>query len=324
VQSVEARSVMATERGALAVGGWSHLPRITRYSVELRAERAQRLPPMWTTALHGALDDALFALTCRCRLQGGDPRAQACQPDCPYAWLCEAPAREGDLASVQDRAPAPLVIAPERFDPRAKYTALAEGETITLRLALLGEVARTHAALVHAALQRCARTGLGIDPARPEGPRPSLTVERVIPVRVQTRPPPLEVVVETVTPLRLTQQGKVLGRLDATALWRSMRRRAEALARRYGGGSLGDEAGDAPFAAEVLRSEVVQVTRWSSRQKRRMAWPGVMGIARLHGEGVAQVWPLLEFVQEAQVGKGTSFGFGRLSLTAVVGDTVGT
>lgn len=298
---------------------WSKLPSVTRYRVELRAEQPQRLPPLWTTALHGALDDALYALGCRCEAaRGSDPQTRVCRGDCPYAWLCEAPAREGDVRGVQDRAPAPLVVAPMGFDARAPYIELREGELITLRLALLGPVAKGHAALVQAALQRCARTGLGIDPRRPEGARPALALERVMLERLGADSTPGEVVLETVTPVRITQDGKVLGRLDATALWRAMRRRAEVLARRYGGGSLGEGgAPDAPFAMDVQTDRVVEVQRWSNRQKRRMTWPGVMGVARLHGDGLAAVWPLLAFIREAQVGKGTSFGFGRVDLSPI-------
>lgn len=302
--------------GALA---WSNLPSVTRYRVELRAERAQRLPPLWTTALHGALDDALYALGCRCeRARGSDPRVRVCRGDCPYAWLCESPAREGDGGGVQDRAPAPLVVAPMAYEPYARFVDLRENDRISLRLTLLGPVAEGHVSLVHAALQRCARTGLGIDPQRPDGARPTLALERVVPERIADVAPPREVVLETVTPARITLDGKVLGRLDGTALWRAMRRRGEHLARRYGGGSLGEGGGaEAPFATDVRADRVVEVQRWSNRQKRRMVWPGVMGVARLHGEGLARVWPLLAFIREAQVGKGTSFGFGRIDLTPV-------
>lgn len=307
------------ERIGAAGLAWSNLPSVTRYRVELRAERAQRLPPLWTTALHGALDDALYALGCLCEgPRGSDPRMRVCRGDCPYAWLCEAPAQEGDVRGVQDRAPAPLVVAPMAFEPRARFVELREDDRISLRLTLLGPVAKGHVPLVHAALQRCARTGLGIDPQRPDGARPTLALERVVPERICDDAPPREAVLETVTPARITLDGKVLGRLDGTALWRAMRRRGELLARRYGGGSLGDGGGpEAPFAADVHADRVVQVERWSSRQRRRMMWPGVMGVARLHGEGVARVWPLLAFIRDAQVGKGTSFGFGRVDITPV-------
>jgi hypothetical protein len=89
------------------------------------------------------------------------------------------------------------------------------------------------------------------------------------------------------------------------------------LSRRYGGGPLTSHTSDVPFAAEGLASEVVNVRRWFNRQKRRMDWLGVMAVARLHGACVADVWPLLAFIRDVQLGKGTSFGFGSVALTAI-------
>ncbi len=292
------------------------LPALREFSVEFRACSAQRLPPLWTTALHGAIERALLDLGCDCRGEretGARPRVHL--DGCPYVLLSQAPAREGDAPGVEDRAPSPLVVAPSHFDPSRASLELREGESVALRLVVVGSAAPRYTSLLQAALQRVARGGLGIDPARPDGVRPALELNRFAPTTPPALAPCDTARFESVTPLRLVFKGKVRASLDATTLWSAMLRRGDILSRRYGAGALACIGTDAPFSVEVQRSRVVDVRRWSGRQRQRLSWPGVSCSMTLHGAGLVEAWPLLEFLRSAQVGKGTSFGFGRFDLS---------
>ncbi|MFO0649321.1 MAG: CRISPR system precrRNA processing endoribonuclease RAMP protein Cas6 [Polyangiales bacterium] len=210
-----------------------------------------------------------------------------------------------------------MVVAPERYAAGERWIELAEGESLAVRIALIGAYACGQGALVLSALRHVAQTGLGIDPANPQGPRPSLTVER--PLRVFEPDPPVasELNVTFRTPARLVHEGRVRRHLDAASLWRAMLRRADTLARCYGQGSIMSVEAPPPFEVVEASTRVVSVTRWSNRQRQRMTWPGVVGNLRMRGDGLREIAPLLGFIQRVQFGKGTSFGFGRVAFSSV-------
>jgi hypothetical protein len=65
-----------------------------------------------------------------------------------------------------------------------------------------------------------------------------------------------------------------------------------------------------------LLEELTSETRWqrfSSRQRRRMEWDGILGTAAYEGE-IAPFWPYLVFGQWTHVGKGATFGLGGYRL----------
>lgn len=263
-----------------------HLPPLVTFRITALALEPQRLPPLPTTAFHGALGS----------LEGLDalrPRA-------------EQPSGQG----VTDRPPSPLVIAPSRHERRAPSLELGAGDTVSFRLTLIGHRAMAGHELVLQRVEAALRRGLGVsltDRTR----RPPLLLVEVARVELP-RLPSLEqgCALRFVTPVRLTDGGSIARDIDAPLLWRSLLRRADTLSRCYGGGPLVDALElEPPFEVVDRRLEQVSVTRYSSRQGAEMTWPGQVGSLLLQGD-LAPVAPLLTFGAAVQLGKATTFGLG--------------
>src|SRR5690606_2944812 len=123
-------------------------------------------------------------------------------------------------------------------------------------------------------------------------------------------------VLSFVSPLRLKTAGRVASRISAPALVGALARRANALSILYGSGrSAVDEEAVSAVAERLTVDDsglrLVHVRRYSSRQRARMEWPGLVGPLVLRGRRLPELWPLVQFGEQAQVGKGTALGFGR-------------
>lgn len=274
-----------------------HLPPVAVWRVTWTALQPQRLPALVTTALHGAFDDAVRAL--------GDPQL--------HTTLCNPPPLPDGARGATTRGPGAVVFAPEHYDPDQPYLALREGEAVSVRVCLVGEAALARQAEMDAALRGVAARGLGIDPRRPDGPRPRLRYERphrLVPPGVSAGE---QVGMVMETPLHVVVGEKVQRRVEAEWVWRAMVRRVDLLARAYGGAAEGVVLPrDAPFAVTAAQTRRVWVDRWSSTQGKRMTWPGLLGSATLAGEGLLALGPLLGFIQQVGLGKHTGFGLGRV------------
>lgn len=327
----------------------TNLPPALSVTASFRAAADQLLPPYVGNALHGAFGHALYASVCafprRRRCEGCPVGAQ-----CAYPLLFASrgrPTPEAVALGVHEEAPRPLAMAPEPAwaEPALRPRELRAGEPFEARLTLIG---RAVAALpvVVLALKDLARRGLGIGEgdrgADIPAERPSLVLERVVTAgghvvydRVTDcyAPPgtgwengvgedtvvPEAVVLRLVTPLRLKLDGRIARDFTPADLARSLARRANALSLLYGAGEpVFDERSVARAGREVdcVRSDLrrVEVRRYSSRQRQRMNWPGLMGEVEWRGPGLARLWPLLCWGERAQVGKATTFGFGRYAL----------
>jgi len=282
------------------------LPKVRVLHVNLRAEEAALLPTLPTTTLHGALGYALRKV---------DPDA--------HRDLIEPPAAAGDLAGVTTRPPLPMVIAP-RAPTGSRPFELPAGGWLSVRCVLMGEKACRHEGSLVAALWRLAESGLGRQTQGWEHARFSVAEFDSAAAWPADAPLPiwqrLELRLET--PLRLKAGGRVVSSIDAEALWGSLLRRGDQLARCYGSGALVEGEPACPF--EVLEAElrVQDVRRHSARQGRGMSWPGLLGRVTLgalagRGEPGNRALELLRFVELAQLGKGTSFGFGRIKVKAL-------
>jgi hypothetical protein len=291
------------------------LPRTIVLEVAFRAREPQRVPAMPSTALHGALGHALRKIACV------EPRRSDCDgcdqaERCAYPSLAEPAGARGAGEGVADRAPPPIVLAPIDMALGERFLTLREGESLRFRVCLVGEKALRSESLVLAALSRAGRFGIGVTPGAggaKSSKRPQMELGSAVEVEAcRGSGPAAEVVFAT--PARLTLDGRVSGEVDADLLWRSVLRRADTLSRCYGGGALvaGGSEPPAPFAMKDRATRVVAVERYSSRQRSRMVWPGVVGTARLEGGQMPEAWPLLRFAERVQIGKGTACGFGRV------------
>jgi hypothetical protein len=282
-------------------------PVVRTLRVELRATVAQRLAPLMTASLHGAFGHALRASACQCKRP---PHG----PECLYAMLAEAAPGEDAPAGVTTRAPSPVLFAPE--DTFTGNTILlAEGERLFLRVTLIGP-ALEHERLIIKTMEGAAARGLGVGEEAGRGLRPSLSLIDASMAPAPLHVPSRRVRVRFVSPARIVDEGKIHGTIDARRFLVGLHRRADLLTQLYGTGRL--PALDAPdVTASEVDTTVFHVRRFSTRQGRRMVWPGMMGSFVLEGDSVPSLTRLLAFGSAVQVGKGTTFGFGRFTVESL-------
>ncbi len=291
------------------------LPPVVLLRVTFRVLTDGLLPALPTTALHGALARALWREVCVA------PARPTCR-GCPVEHTCAYP-RLFDPAAlavggvrelgVTGEVPRALWIAPEPpLVPTGDRPFPVEGaQEIAFRIGL-AEFALDTLPALRRALRRVARRGFG-----PPGRALQMDLLAVAPLNGAALGAPLpEVCVEFFTPVRLKHAGKIEAEPDAELLVQSLVRRARLLA------AAGAAAWRPPFdVATVANSlglrrdlRVVDVSRYSARQHARLTWPGLIGTIHLDGPGLADLWPLLRWGEGAQIGKATTFGFGRYVL----------
>jgi hypothetical protein len=317
------------------------LPPLLTITATFEAPVDQRLPPFIGPALHGALARSLYRLVCAFRQR---TQCSGCpiHARCPYPTLFEPRAERPEALAhtgIRNGAPGPLILGPEPAWIPGVPLDLTTGQCFSVRFSLAGRSAAELPFLV-SALQAAAKRGLGIaasSDADSDRPRPPLRLRSVVShggIAVYdgaedrftaAEPEPLDLsaapeiaVIQWITPLRLKVGGRIASSFDGVEFAVALARRAHALNVLYGQPS--PESGEAAvrrLAAElqVKRStRRVLVRRYSARQKRRMEWPGLMGTVEIAGPTLADLWPLLVWGERAQVGKATSFGFGRYAL----------
>lgn len=275
----------------------------------IRAERRTTLPALFTTAVHGALQRTLYENNCgsknRDAVTGG-----RCDGECAYCALIR-PAIEDSIAGLTNGSPGALALAPCDSITSSRPRDVLAGRELSFRLTLIGERSFAHERALHVALSQA------IDALAPLGEEAgrfrlrSLSLEPARTIRLGS-----SLALQLLTPARLKSDGKFAGRLSAGILWAAILRRADLAAQIYGGGSIfGDGMKPlAPFQIDHQEVRVLRIARYSSRQAARMTWPGLIGSVLLTGEGLATAAPLLAFIRAAQIGKATSFGFGRVEL----------
>lgn len=316
------------------------LPVAGSWVVRYRALGDQLLPPFPCTALHGAFGRALKERVCHYSDRLTCAGCEALHR-CSYPLLCEPPPVTGSDRGVVAQAPAPLVFAPDAIQPGSGPVPLRQGETIEFRVVLLGEAALARQDKVFQALEAVAVRGLGVTPAltaRHQRPRLRLESVSVLAPRRHRLRPGNRCILEWLSPLRLEERHIPVRTLTASTLAGALWRRADLLCRLYGAGPLTAKPGPngeliaLPGTTEPMMATVValcrgeqlrivkdqtrelRVDRHSSRQNRRMSWSGLVGRLELEGPAIAAIWPLLEFLEVAQLGKGTTFGCGRYVL----------
>jgi len=118
------------------------------------------------------------------------------------------------------------------------------------------------------------------------------------------------------TPLRLKFKNRLKTDLPFHVLVRAMLRRISSLFSVYGNGEP-----DLDYKGLTSRAENVRIVkndlnwfdwrRYSNRQERSMFMGGMTGTAVYEGE-LAEFLPLLDFCEKTHLGKGTSFGLGKV------------
>lgn len=309
---------------------------LARYRLEWRATTPIRLPDYAGSMLRGGFGHALRSLSCM-------TRAKACDgcgllAACPYPALFAPPAPGEHTLQKFSQVPVPYVIEPPEWGARV----LAEGETFSFSMVLVGRALR-ELPLVILAWRRALGRGIGAGDGRAELVRAIhcgeageteihrpengviLDHERKVSLCGTAAPQAAQATLRFQTPLRLQHNGRALPpeKLDARTLLMALARRASLLAEFHCGAPLMDDF-PALFTAcagikEEKRLAWRDWTRYSSRQRQKMALGGVIGDWTLEGD-LGPFLPLLRLGEWLHVGKETVFGLGHYTLA---GDEAG-
>jgi len=299
-----------------------------RLRCTLRAEEGALLPSFKGSMLRGAFGRALRSSLC---VMGPGQTCETCglRGVCLYTRLFETfiddeppPFLKGEIT-----APRPFVIEAE--EERRDF---APGDRLRFDLLLFGSAVALQA-LAAVAVARMAERGLGerrrrfaveeiafmnaagdfhpiVSPGRPLAP-PLLPPSNGLPED--------EIVLRFCTPARFKAAGRLMPSIGFRALAFRMLARALELTHFFG-----DRAAiDWQFQSLLRRADRVRIVeqdlswrdlkRYSARQQTEMTLGGFVGSMRLAGD-LALFAPLLRTAEIIHVGKGTTFGLGRVEV----------
>lgn len=311
------------------------LPRLpyVRLRCTLRAAAPAVLPPFKGSLLRGAFGHALRRLTC-----AFGPR-QAC-PDCALRHTCAYP-RIFETRIEGDPPPflhgLPTSPRPYIFEPGTDERTFAPGDPLPFDLLLLGQAADLlpYALL---AVERMARNGLGRDrvpflldgakAATPSGSWKTVYAEgRISPALAALQPllpsdaplPAGRAVLRFLTPTRLKVRGRLREEPGFRPLVFAALRRALELSWFHHPGApldwtfrpLLDQASHIRVTARTFRWHPWE--RYSNRQGRKIEMGGFVGMMHLEGD-LQPFAGLLRMAEVLHVGKGATFGLGRVAL----------
>ncbi len=304
-----------------------------RLRLTLSARQKACLPDYKGSMLRGAFGHALRSAVCA---MGPRQPCDACslRHACVYTRLFEA---------VSDREPPaffngqPASPRPYLIEPLASPRDFQRGDLLEFELLLFGQVTKLQAyALL--AVERMAEAGLGARRARfrleqvryqdvrgewrtgyQRGVRRwAATVEAVLP---SSEPLPADRVrLRFLTPTRIKVNGRLVNRITFPLLASRLARRTLELAHFFGS----RQAIDDGLERLVERAEAVRIhesrlrwhdwQRYSNRQRSKMKLGGFVGEVTLTGD-LEPFSALLRAGEVVHVGKGVTFGLGKMTIT---------
>lgn len=307
-----------------------------RLRMTLQAEEPAVLPPFQGSMLRGAFGHALRRTVCA---MGPEQECASCmlRHACHYTRIFE-PYVEGEpppfLRGI-DQAVRPYVFEPFGGIDHGEAR-LAPGDPLQFDLLLFGQAVELQA-YAFLAVERMARAGLGAGRqrfrlARVEAPGPDGTRRELFSAGSppSTEPAPAVVPAEAVvpsgrlalrleTPLRVKVRDQLSGQPRFRDLVFNMLRRVLELAHFHVAGA----AIDWSFRPLLEEADAVRIVdadlhwydweRWSNRQQSSMKLGGLVGRIVLEGD-VTPFAALLGAAQIVHVGKGATFGLGKLAV----------
>jgi len=303
-----------------------------RLQITLQAEEPAMMAPYQGSMLRGAFGHALRRTVCA---MGPRQECASCvlRQACVYTRIFE-PFVEGEpppfLRGV-DQAVRPYV-----FEPLGVAGRLEPGETMRFDLLLFGQAVELQAFAI-LAVERMAQTGLGSGRARfrlvrVEAAETGGTTRRLFsdgspPSSVPARPvtptpaalPPGAVILHLLTPLRL----KVRDHLNDRPTFRDLAFKMLCGVLEMAHFHVHSAEVDWSFRDFLRRADDVHIAggdlrwhdweRWSQRQESAMKLGGLVGHLHLEGD-LVPFGPLLRVAEVVHVGKGATFGLGKLEV----------
>ena len=278
--------------------------------------------------LRGAFGHALRGLTL---LPHTDNKPCTLQDTCPYCQIFATPALPDHTLQKFSQMPAAYVIEP----PTTGSITLQKNDLFSFNLILIGR-AISQLPLVIFAFQKALQKGLGKNNAtctllsvanENQEKIWENTTKNVATITPEIPPHNLsssKITLTFTTPLRLTQQSKIIGKreLNAATLLMALVRRWQLLADTH----LGKSAPQQNFSALKSAAQNITLTpinlhwfnwsRYSNRQQQSMTLGGMIGTLQLEGD-LSPFYDLLHIGQWLHVGKETVFGLGHYQLESV-------
>jgi len=318
---------------------------LSAYCFTLLAEQQMRLPEYLGSTLRGGFGHTFRRICCATAQR--DCKACPLGAQCPYALLFESsPPPDSPALRNLEEIPRPFVIEPpEKID-----SPLPAGSNLSFGLTLIGQ-ARDFLPYFIVAFRELGADGLGrdrgkfrldaiqaLDPLRGQSeciyahPEAmvrnrtfALTLEDCCQLALSTfGPDPTSLKILFRTPTRLKYEGHYVDRTQFHILFRSLLRRLSSLSLFHCGEKLEIDYRGLIAAAEQVRLVCSQTgwhdwERYSSRQRERMAFGGIVGEAEYESR-MAPFLPFLLFGQWTHVGKNATFGLGRYEVRPSQGD----
>jgi len=300
---------------------------VQRYQFNCQVLALLRFNDYSGSMLRGAFGRALRKLSCVTKMDN----CKACllYQQCAYPKIFETPAPTNSDLQHFSAIPNPFIVEP----PPMGEKRLQKGEEFNFGLVLIGQ-AIPHLPLIIYAWQKALQQGLGKDHAKVALQtvifEPDQISEQVIynsqqgellPQPQFDRPllkPVERLSLRILTPLRIQQRGQVLSHtMQGRDFLMALVRRYYLLHEFHG------ENYQAPdFSALAQQAENIQCKtqfhwyewqRYSSRQKQKMVFGGVLGELELAGD-LNVFLPMLALGQWLHVGNKTTFGMGRYQI----------
>jgi hypothetical protein len=303
------------------------------YNFQLLLESEALLPPFKGSTFRGVFGVALKKVVCALKRQECD--TCLLRERCIYSTIFEIPTGESIKGTP---SPAhPFIIEP----PLTRKAHFQSGEGLDFNLILLG---RSHENLPYFvyAIEQMGRIGIGqrINGKRSQfqlrrisfgeqviydsedkrllAPRPDhLVLEEFINLNPERTIK--EITLNLLTPLRLKFDNRLQAELPFHVLIRAALRRIALLNNQFGDGEPGLD-----YKGLVARAEKVETKksilqwfdwkRYSNRQEQSMLMGGMIGEITYEGE-LTEFMPLLQYCEKVHLGKATTFGLGRISIS---------
>ena len=297
------------------------------------------LPEYKGSTFRGIFGHALKNVVCALKRQ--DCCDCLLRQKCLYAAVFETP-RENEKSAARKRIvapPHPYVIEP----PETTQTRYQKGESFHFALLLFGPVNEQLPYFIYA-IDQMGKIGIG---KRINGKRANFSLSSVaindtviytkddgrikkgsfsrelkLSAAVTKNRQSAEIIeVGLLTPLRLKHENRLEATLPFHILTRAMLRRISALYNHHGNGEpLLDYRGLVARAKEiaVVASSLhwIDWRRYSNRQEQEMLMGGMIGKVTYKGN-FDEFIPLLRFCKEVHIGKQSSFGLGKISVTEI-------